>query len=758
MTRILQLSSSRRRRRAGLLLLLVAGAVVATILLAPWRAAPAPSTSVDRGPAAATPLRAAADEPLASGIVDAALLPPGGADRAPRVLTVRPDDELPGRVHLTVLERGAGRWSARAAAVDEPPIIGQTSTPWLLALDDHRFVLLALAPELGETWLRTVTWTGEELHLGPRAAVSRQADAAGTADVDGDGTPEVVLAEARTRRAGPTCQGSMLSVLEVPGLTVVDELTIPDIRLDATAVGDLDDVPGADLVASSYRNCPAGPASPARLLLVAIRLRDGRLLTERPLEAADVLTAWSGRPAVVDADGDTRPEVLVGGSRGLLVLEPRAAWRTSRLADAAGVLLGAVSRPDAAGADVVVGSADGGAIGRIGRDGGSWSLRRLTALPRSAVGEAGFQAAAFDVRASAIRSGGGAGWLDSPDACPTLVVSLALAPCDADAAGPGPAWIATRPLARLTAAGDRLLVAQTDTWPSVPARLVAPSPLAAERPGTGWRHGPSEPFSLVEVPGGPIGAGHPEGAAEAPAPTSDGFASGRPLEVGLGAARGSRLVASVAAGRGPTSPAGPVEARNLPQLLAVPSRAGSTLDLVRVPPSGAVRLALPPAAGDDARWSVALAAIGPLGDVSEVVRRDVVVDVVVPRLAVDDAFLRAPWPFTTSLTGRSEPGAVVTAGGEAVTVGPDGRFSLAARLAPWPQRLELRVADAAGNEQAIGLDLVGGPDVRRLPWIWILAVALVAGAALGSLRGRGRGNGAPWDGPAIEDLDVPDLR
>jgi hypothetical protein len=123
-----------------------------------------------------------------------------------------------------------------------------------------------------------------------------------------------------------------------------------------------------------------------------------------------------------------------------------------------------------------------------------------------------------------------------------------------------------------------------------------------------------------------------------------------------------------------------------------------------------------------------------------------------------------PWPLTTELLGATEPGARVRHAGRVVEVALDGTFRVPAVLAPWPQPIEVRALDPAGNMTVSRIDVVGGIDYRRLPWAPILLGALLVGAAVGGrLAGRGgvtRGSTTatgvePWN--EIEDGPVRPL-
>src|SRR4029453_8170064 len=88
------------------------------------------------------------------------------------------------------------------------------------------------------------------------------------------------------------------------------------------------------------------------------------------------------------------------------------------------------------------------------------------------------------------------------------------------------------------------------------------------------------------------------------------------------------------------------------------------------------------------------------------------------------------------LQGTSETGTSVSLpGGSPVTVGSGGTFELPTQLAPWPQKLVITAIDAAGNTTTTELSVMGGFDIRGLPWAAILVGLLLVGVALSSIRG-----------------------
>jgi hypothetical protein len=166
------------------------------------------------------------------------------------------------------------------------------------------------------------------------------------------------------------------------------------------------------------------------------------------------------------------------------------------------------------------------------------------------------------------------------------------------------------------------------------------------------------------------------------------------------------------------------------------------------------------------RWTVTIAALDPSGALSDPVQATAILDRTAPPLTMETPMLTPPWPFGATLHGSSEAGASVSLpGAVAVSAGPDGSFELPAQLAPWPQTLEVTAVDLAGNKAVSKVSVMGGADVRGLPWAAIGAVVLLIGVVLSSIRGVRRrqpaaGSHAAGDDatPEIEELPVRPLR
>ena len=136
------------------------------------------------------------------------------------------------------------------------------------------------------------------------------------------------------------------------------------------------------------------------------------------------------------------------------------------------------------------------------------------------------------------------------------------------------------------------------------------------------------------------------------------------------------------------------------------------------------------------RWTITVAALDATGALSVPVQGTAIFDRAAPPLELVTPTLTPLWPFSAGLRGTSEAGVSVSVPGQpAVTVGPDGTFELPTQLAPWPQTLEVTATDLAGNKTAKELSVMGGIDLRGLPWPAILVGLLLVGVFMSSIRG-----------------------
>ena len=124
-----------------------------------------------------------------------------------------------------------------------------------------------------------------------------------------------------------------------------------------------------------------------------------------------------------------------------------------------------------------------------------------------------------------------------------------------------------------------------------------------------------------------------------------------------------------------------------------------------------------------------------------------------PELAVGaatDAF-----ELSATVAGTTGPHATISIDGRQVPVGADGGFTARVDARPWPHHVVVTARDPLGNEVSERLEVVGLYDYRGLPWIAIVGVATVgAGATLFMRSPRRRLQEAPTSGDGrLEELD-----
>ena len=87
--------------------------------------------------------------------------------------------------------------------------------------------------------------------------------------------------------------------------------------------------------------------------------------------------------------------------------------------------------------------------------------------------------------------------------------------------------------------------------------------------------------------------------------------------------------------------------------------------------------------------------------------------------------------LSATLTGRTSAGSVVSADGVAIETDAEGRFAGSIDAPIWPSRVLVTARDPLGNEVTEVVEVVGVVDYRGLPWAAILIGAtLVVGAVL----------------------------
>ena len=724
-------------------------------------------------------------------IWDLAALDPSGPDGAPRLLAIAADGSAPqGVVRLRILRRDRTWEPDDELSLDlRATGVSGVGVPWLIGLGATRFAVISTTPSEERS---SVVVIGTDAGPGrsrlaelARTTMDFPIDDAGAADVDGDGTIELVLASARSDRTGGACRGSQVAILD-EGLTRTGGFEVTGRRLAGGVLGQWDDAPGADLLAYAYPDCPAAANPATDRGLMAVRLSDGATIVERASGGQAKAPPWVGAPVRLDVDGDGRDEALVNDGDALVALDPVRGWTSLSIGTADGLPLAAFDaflspdvsdgRPRVAWLEPGDGVAGGRlATGRLVRD-----AQGEVAI--DAVGNLG-DGTASDRWAAMVRGAWQSARLVIPPvawlgdlgdpACLDLLLVLARQACRDSALSPGAAWLATRPLLTL---GDgptrRILVAGGLGWTPSEGPPPTPAPWLAA-PGGWWRHGPSAPFALSE-----LRAADTSYFREFPRPRATLERTADPdRTTGLPGFTGARIFVRMSTASTDVLPAGP----NPALLSALTAPAGSDERLlttrIDVPPGleagrdggfASVDLGtgrLPngtPAPG----WRLTVVSINDWGEAGVPVAGFVARDVIGPSLMLESPMTTPIWPFSARLAGASEPGTTVEVEGLGrQALDRRGRFTVETTLWPWPQTIRLRATDGSGNVTVRDVSLVGGVDYRRFPWPTILAAVLlifVAGSGLlGTRRRRTRGEAAVssegrW-APAIPTAEIEEL-
>jgi hypothetical protein len=713
---------------------------------------------------------APADDPLAGPFSDVALVtaPDGGTGAGlPRLLVARmPDATEPGTITLDLLQADGDGWTrvdrlAVETGLDAPG-------PAMLIPLNGRFALLAT--DLGgKTYVGLIAESPAGLRQTAANVEVLGRVSAGAADTDGDGSAELVLVGNAASNGVGGCLWSPLVVMNGATLDQVLSSRIDGVGLDGGAIGHFGSAPGEDLLAYTHASCPevidafspsGRSASPDGAVL--IDLATGR--TDPSLRPGRIdLGGLTGPlvPLVADLDGDGTDEAILRSGPSVVVLDPAQRWRAEVIDPDATPLavVDPADHPRLVVAEPAAGGESGGirllALGRVGGHGGELIERGLAAIPprpsdRSAgspisVGLATDPAAPPPVWVGEIGSSG----------CQVVLVpSATLRGCSVDptawSSRLGPAWLQTVPLAAFGGDGvARLLVAAGVDWATSQPGLAIPAPAATYVAREGrWRTGPSSPFALTIVDPEPMVG---PGSLSEPVVTIDPDVGGASAPRLLVQARaGDRVLVQIGPSSGAEpAPPGPVPvptddvARTVADFLLVSQRDGQhSIQVVPIAESGsvgqatAVAFPLPPLTEPPTTaWSVRVLALDALGQPSSLQAGRVELDLVGPALVVDRPFVSAPWPLHASITGTAEPGAMISRGDDQPIEAREGTFALDAVLAPWPQDVVIRAADAHGNVTTTRVSLVGGIDYRQLPW-QPLVIGVVLVAALVTTLGR----------------------
>ena len=699
-------------------------------------------------------------DPFAATMFDVALVrwAPTTPNTPPDLLAVETDDEAAGMVRVALLHRYNDAWFVAAAKrvdVDRSPA---SPAPWLVDLGEGRFALLSSYVDGSSTDIVPVTvgpLGPSDLVVGDPVRADFAVTDAGAADVDGDGVKELVLSSTSEL----ACAQTTVAVFHGSAFGARRVWSVHQTRLAGAAVGEFDDTPGADLLAHAYGTCPIAPDSVQPHSILVIRLADGTIVREqnRPLEDRPAMPL--GVPLVVDVDGDGRDEAIIRETEDLVVMDPSHDWETTSLGVGDAIPLVAFDEPARviwvahfatlrpAGVAAIERGADGRLV--VPPDAGFEVMPAV----RQAL-ETTFETT-FE-RAVAGRPPPAALVDFDRDGCPDIVTPMVIAPClGLRSLDLGPRWLATVPLAVYDSDGQgTALLALGLEWKAGTGDPPDPSPVGAGGSGA-WRHGPSVAFRLAELPSSHLSVlGQPAGPTIDAGVAPDG-------SVAIGAEPGSRLLVRAR----PLARGEAIDDVAISRADFLSGTVGATATAFMTPPIGLAEgssagglasfdvLGLRRGDGSRAdRWRLDVAQLDTVGDMGGPISQTAVLDVAGPDVAVEPPFLSAVWPLKAKVHGHAEAGAKVRlGGGEPVQADADGAFEVETQLAPWPQTLELSATDAFGNATTSRVSVMGGIDVRQLPWPAMLTITFLLGAVVTTMRGARRGGPTDIGRPATTD-------
>jgi len=608
--------------------------------------------------------------------------------------------------------------------------------------------------------------------------------ASGAADVDGDGTRELVLI-GQPSIDDTDCLGRILFVFDGASLSTRRADDLGPIDVEGAAIGRLGPGHGQVLVAQIRQSCAFN--SPGPDAVVAIDLLDGSTRAVLPLNHADSAPIGPLIPLIVDRNGDGIDEAIVRDGQIVYSFDPANNGQAT-IESNTGQIPFAVVDPRRSPRLLLDLPGLGGSSSQIGLmelpptrpgDPQAGPIVSIGTRTRAASGLAnpGLEMATDPAAAPPVWSGDLVG-----DGCTEVIVPEAIFQRCPDAATgwtvkSGPAWLQTTPLLAYGDTGSRrLLVAAGVGWQTDRFGLAVPAPSLSGigEPGA-WRAGPSSPFVLQVLDATDIGYFelYPTPAVDIDPNLTDD----RPAKMILGGAGGDRIFVRLTpgaegpAGGTPTPGTVPADPGNADDYLRSPPR----LDLLRIatiPVSdastaganpGAAFVTIPDGDGQGpgttdgppptaGAWDVEAMSLNAYGEPSAIAIGHVAIDRTGPNVVVDPPFLSATWPFSAPIRGVAEPNARVRLGdGPYVKAALNGAFELRSQLAPWPQDLTIQAVDQRGNTTNVTISVVGGIDYRRLPWQAVLITAILLGAAITTWGGpsflRRRTPGAAAGGP-----------
>ncbi|HSL77529.1 MAG TPA: hypothetical protein VK867_11325, partial [Candidatus Limnocylindrales bacterium] len=646
----------------------------------------------------------------------------------------------------------------------------------LVDLSEHRFALIATSsPGAVGTGHAVVVGIEVREEAGSavlvetgRSLIDAAIEDSGAADVDGLGTPELVLGLRPIYDKTGSCGTTSLRILDSATVNARRSIDLPG-RLGRGVIGRWDGAAGDDLLAYTAPDCPPGGPGGARLTVV--RLRDGTISTAAELTPSRDVSTYPA-PVLVRFDGDERDMAFTSIDEGVALVDGTGgAPMAIAVGDTMPLVAGPDPGPDGPAYRLAWIDREGAHTERIRNGPGGLVVSDEMALGGSILDSERWALAIIGVATDVGMHGASSAWLGpvATEGCPDLVLPGAILPCGSDEFRPGATWLATRLVASMPIEGRLTgLVAGGLGWDPNVGAPTSPTPAASAAAGW-WRHGASTPFVLSEVRGSdlmyfrdfPV----PKATIEQ---TTDRDGSTK-----LPGFTGTRLFVTVVPLTGEKE--GPDIAPSRIESLLEPPAVGGVVRTARVPvPAGMesgrdgsfTTLGLagikPPGGGSTDHWAMRVTPINDWGEVGQPVVRTITRDATGPTLNLHTPFTNPVWPFLAHLEGRAEPGSAVSIdGGAPLDVDERGRFTVVTRLAPWPQTIRLNATDASGNGSTAEFSVVGGVDYRQFPWALIVALTLLGLVAIRGLATAGRRVGGaeatPWSMGLLDEASMPEI-
>ncbi|MEO8247299.1 MAG: hypothetical protein ABI622_09310 [Chloroflexota bacterium] len=562
----------------------------------------------------------------------------------------------------------------RPSADNQLPVLVNDAARLLVLRDGarRRVVLAAIGAAAEDArpcclTLYEVAWPPARSGLARLGGIQQDAEAVMAADLDGDGTDELLAIEAADD--GGSVPVRVYHLFGDRPRTESVSIGVAAIDVANAVVGETDGVPGDDVVAVATHTAPG--QGPATWLVRVARGADGLRADTTPL----------GEPAI--------PFVLPWATTPLLLSLPLRDTADAVSWPARGTPRRLHQLPNSGSVVATVGSGAGTRVLFRPDDDPGHLLPLDAGLGPGTPIEGRVAATSLD--GASLEPYVGV-WPTTPDRAPALVFLGRRIDRDGRASD-GAALFGARPLGTVgSGGGTTALLAD-----AAPRRAGDPRLLAAQ-PGAILRLVPSAALRRPEANGGALRIGL-RGAAFAPDDPNVVVTPGAAFSLLVDAPPGSRLVVSLDSN--PELDIGREQAvtGGLTVLRVELADTATRLAVAVVTPTGATYRG---------SWQVEQRT-GP------------------PSLVLDVPIL--PLSASVRIAGTTDPGNTVTAAGEPIEVDAAGAFALRVAGTLAPTSIVVEAVDPVGNRHAETLSIVGWVDYRRLPWTPIVVLA-VMGVAL----------------------------